>query len=235
MELSIVIPCYNEASRVGTSLSDRVYILCNYLFSEGFDFELILVSDGSDDGTYAVIEKLSRELDFIKGVGYTVNKGKGYAIKKGVEEVSKSVTLIMDADFSVDIKNIGYFYSRLGKVVIGARKSTYEIGTSRDIVSSLSKFCMRRILGLKENDTQCGFKLIKSTIIKSFCSNYQTCDKWLFDAELLVFLHQNNIQVKSVDVDWGNSSDTRVKLSKGVVTSTIELLRIFVHKKHYRM
>lgn len=234
MELSIVIPCYNETSRSGLSLTDRVYNICNYLFGECFDFEIILVSDGSTDGTSSEIKSLSKSLPYIKNVCYTQNKGKGYAIKMGVEKVTKSVTLIMDADLSVDISNIRYFYSRLGKVVIGARKTTYIAGSNRDIVSGLSKCCMHKVLGLDERDTQCGFKLLKSDILKDFCSNFQTCNKWLFDAELLVYSHQNSITVKSVDIDWNNSNDTRVRLISGVLTSSFELLIIFFRKKHYK-
>lgn len=238
MSLSIVIPCYNEASRSGVSLSERIYFLCNYLYSTFEDFEVVLVSDGSKDDTERVIKRLSDEIKNIVSECYKENRGKGYAIKRGVYLATKDIILIMDADLSTNIEYIKTFYNILKEFedvdsVVGIRNYTYN-SSARCLLSSLSHFCMKHILKLNIKDTQCGFKMIRSPILKSFSLKYQTCDNWLFDAELLVFLRENNYNVRSEGVDWVNNEDSRVHIFSGALSSCLELFRIFRSRKHYK-
>lgn len=239
MGLSIVIPCYNEVSRVGYSLENRIESVITslgVLFDDEYDYEIILVSDGSTDTTGSVILDLSYKYPFVVPVLRDKNKGKGYSIKEGVLKASKEFILIMDADLSTDLKHINSFYNSIKDYdsVIGIRSDKYNT-RSRRLLSVLSHFCMTKILKLDVKDTQCGFKMIKSDILKEFCTKFQTCDRWLFDAELLVFLKQNNFNVLSENVHWENSSDSRVTLFGGTLTSCFELLRISGHIKDYRL
>ena len=236
--LSVVVPCYNEISREGFSFINRVEYLVADLFMEFDDneYEIILVSDGSTDGTDMQIIDLSYRYSFVKSVVYTKNRGKGYAIKRGVLRANGDVILIMDADLSTDISNIKPFYNKIDVYdgVIGIRSVGYNTNARR-VLSTLSHFCMTRVLHLHVKDTQCGFKMFKADIIKKFCTDFQTCDKWLFDAELLVFLEQNRFKVRSELVEWNNSEDSRVKVFGGTLTSCFELLRISRHIKDYRL
>ena len=239
MGLSIVIPCYNEVSRVGFSLENRIESVITslgVLFDDEYDYEIILVSDGSTDTTGSVISDLSYKYPFVVPVLSKKNKGKGYSIKEGVLKASKDFILIMDADLSTDLKHINSFYNSIKDYdsVIGIRSDKYNT-RSRRLLSVLSHFCMTKILKLDVKDTQCGFKMIKSDILKEFCTKFQTCDRWLFDAELLVFLKQNNFNVLSENVHWENSSDSRVTLFGGTLRSCLELLRISGHNKDYRL
>lgn len=239
MGLSIVIPCYNEVSRVGFSLENRIESVITslgVLFDDEYDYEIILVSDGSTDTTDLVILDLSYKYPFVVPVLNDKNRGKGHSIKEGVSKASKEFILIMDADLSTDLKHINSFYNSMKDYdsIIGIRSDKYNT-KSRMLLSILSHLCMTKILKLDVKDTQCGFKMVKSEILKEFCTSFQTCDRWLFDAELLVFLKQNNFKVLSENVHWENSSDSRVTLFGGTLTSCFELLRISRHIKDYRL
>lgn len=239
MGLSIIIPCYNEVSRVGFSLESRIESVIaslGILFDDEYDYEIILVSDGSTDTTGSIILDLSYKYPFVVPILNDKNTGKGHSIKEGVLKSSKEFILIMDADLSTDLKHINSFYNNIKDYdsVIGIRSDKYNT-KSRRLLSILSHLCMTKILKLNVEDTQCGFKMVKSDILKEFCTNFQTCDRWLFDAELLVFLKQNNFKVLSENVHWENSSDSRVSIFRGTLTSCFELLRISRHIKDYRL
>ena len=237
MSLSVVIPCYNEESRKGLSFSERLDLVADYLKTNISDYELILVSDGSTDYTESIIRSFAISNNNIKICCYKDNRGNGYAIKRGVCLSIKSFILIMDADLSTDLSHISSFYNLISssnlEAVVGSRENAYKSSVRKGL-SKLSHFCMKNILKLDLDDTQCGFKMCKSIILEDFVLKYQTCNNWLFDAEFLVFLKENKYRVTSEVVSWVNNEDSRVIVFSGVLTSTFELLRIFLKKSYYK-
>lgn len=237
MSLSIIIPCYNEASRKGYSFRGRITLLLKYMykFSGIDDFELIFIDDGSNDRTKVEIDELTSICREIKCVSYNKNRGKGYAIKRGILKASKDYVLLMDADLAVDLRYINMFYNHRDDYdcIIGIRNKRHSF-ISRKVLSILSDFCMHNLLKLPIDDTQCGFKLIKSDIIKRFSLEYQVCFSWLFDAEFLVYVKQNKYALKSITVDWNNSDSTKVKLFGGTLSSCFELLTILSRYRYYK-
>lgn len=238
MSISVIIPCYNEASRAGVSFEDRLITIDNYMSSNFTDYEIILVSDGSTDRTSYVIECFRNYVgNHIVSIVYKKNHGKGFAIKEGTMVSTKDFAFIMDADLSTNIDYIKYFYDIISAddnldSVIGIRGFKYNTGF-RHIVSKLSYFCMKRILGLDIKDTQCGFKIIRGNLLRSFSSKYQKCNNWLFDSELLVFLKENKYNIRCEYIDWTNNQDSRVKILSGVILSVIELLKIVILRYKY--
>ena len=102
MKLSIIIPCYNESKDIAQNVS----IVKDYLNNKGFDYELILVNDGSKDSTKEVIESIPD----VVALSYEKNRGKGGAVKYGIENAHGDYVLFMDADLSTDITAIDKIY-----------------------------------------------------------------------------------------------------------------------------
>ena len=225
--LSIVIPAYNEESRVVPTLKD----VLNYM--KGKDFEVIVVDDGSKDDTTKVVEQLkSQKIRILKNM---INKGKGFSVKRGVLEAKKEWVLFMDADNATSIREIEKFVPYLDDydVLIGSRNLKESIITvkqpfTRRFPGKVFSFIVRLILWTAIKDTQCGFKVFKKGVIKNIFGR-QTIDRWGFDAELLYLAKKKGFRIKEVPIVWVNDEDTRLNLFSSSIGMFIELLKIRVN------
>ncbi|HUW59461.1 MAG TPA: glycosyltransferase, partial [Candidatus Bathyarchaeia archaeon] len=119
VRLSLIIPAYNEASRIGNTLRDCL----DYFARQDYDFEIIVVDDGSHDGTSELVR---REFPNVRLISYAPNRGKGYAVKQGMLEAQGQYRLFYDADGSTPISEVDKLWVPLSAgadVVIGSRSS----------------------------------------------------------------------------------------------------------------
>ncbi|MBT3394949.1 glycosyltransferase family 2 protein [archaeon] len=217
-KVSIIIPAYNEEKRIVSTLEK---------ISEFFkdqDCEIIVVDDGSSDGTRSVVKKFSS----IKLNNKRENKGKGYSVKEGVAMSSGDLILFSDADLSTPIEEFDKLkkYVDSYSVVIGSRalaESEVQNNIFRKLLGRVGNLLIRSVVkGIK--DTQCGFKLYKSDVAKDLFSK-QTIEGFGFDFEILFLAQKDKIKIKEVPVVWKNVEGSKVKPIHYLIT-LFELFKI---------
>ena len=212
--LSVVIPAYNEALRVGSTLEK----VCQYLQTRNFETELILVDDGSSDDTPQILEEARHQISAMRVFRNEPNRGKGYSVRRGVLEARGKLVLFSDADLSAPIeeanKLIAAAESEQADVVVGSRALDRRlIGVRqprfREFSGRLFNVLVRAFTGLKIHDTQCGFKLFRrATTRRAF--ELQRVEGFGFDPELLFLIQRLGGKVLEVPVRWNDNPATKV-------------------------
>lgn len=217
-DLSIVIPAWNEAERIGITFEK----LDAYLTSRNIRAEVLVVDDGSRDNTREVVQEAEKRFPYIHLVSYsadlTENHGKGYAVRFGMLMTKGKVALFCDADGSTPFESYDNMQKLLAEgndVIIGSR---YIHGSDIRVPQPF----MRRVLSRVANkliqvmilwgikDTQCGFKAFTHQACQDIFSKV-TINKWAFDMEALVIAKRHHFKIVESPVSWDNSADTRVK------------------------
>jgi len=240
MLLSIIIPVYNEEKRLHASLSKIV----DYVREKGIsnNSEIIVVNDGSQDNSVSVINQFKENYDFIKLVDYKDNKGKGYAVKKGVLSAKGQYILFMDADLSTPLEEINKVIGFLDKeydISIGSRglKDSDRVIRQpiyRQTMGKIFNLMVRLLLIKNIKDTQCGFKCFKKEVAREIF-NQTVIDRFSFDVEILYIAQKKGYRIKEVPVKWYNSPDSKVGLIKDSSKMLFEILKIkFVNKYSFQ-
>ena len=167
MQLSIVIPLYNECD----SLSELNDWIVSVMHSNRFDFEVIYIDDGSTDGSWEVIEQLCARHPEIKAIQFQKNFGKSQALHAGFKAAGGDVVITMDADLQDSPEEIPDLIELLQKeeldLVSGWKKKRYDSLIGKNIPSKLFNWAARRSSGIKLNDFNCGLKAYRSEVIKN--------------------------------------------------------------------
>ncbi len=210
--ISIVIPAYNEGKRISNTITTTY----NYLKEKHLSYEIIIVDDGSTDTTIEVLRDFQREIPNLKILRHKVNKGKGAAVKTGVYAANGEYILFMDADLATPIEELVKLWTNKNNfdVVIGSRYlKSDSIKTPqpihRKIIARLGNLFIRTMLGLKINDTQCGFKMFRKVAAKDLFSR-QSRTGWSFDIEILALAKTLDYSVKEVAVNWHDKAGSHV-------------------------
>ncbi len=211
LELSVVIPAYNEVGRLGPTL-DRLEA---YLGSRGLEHEVLVVDDGSTDGTADLVRAHpARSLRLIR---QPRNRGKGAALRHGVQESRGRRVLLSDADLSTPIEELETLEARLdagADLVIGSRAmedSRVEVHQAvyRELMGKAFNRIIR-LLGVRGiRDTQCGFKLLDGEVARRLFAHLVT-ERFAYDVELIWLARRAGYRVEEVGVAWANSADSRV-------------------------
>lgn len=229
-ELSIIIPAYNECNRIKSTL----LIVNDYITTNKLSAEIIVVSDGSTDKTNEIVEEYKKTIRNLQLMSYKINKGKGYAIKQGIEASRGEYILFTDADNSTPIEELKQLLHTLkqnhANLVIGSRylpnsnirikqsKWRFYIGRMGNILISIFL-----IDGIK--DTQCGFKLFTHQAAKEIFS-MQKVKRFGFDMEVLVIAKLLGYKIIECPVSWFNSAESRVRPIKDVFITLKDLIYI---------
>lgn len=218
MKLSVVVPAYNEARRILPSL-DRIF---SYLDEHHPDHELILVDDGSTDGTVAAVQQHCGHRPQLRVVSYGGNRGKGYAVRTGALQANGDVVLFSDADLSTPIEEMEKMLTLVQEydLVIGTRAhKNSEIRRHqpwyREIAGKFFNLMVRLIVGLRFHDTQCGFKLFRRDSMSAVLRGLQV-DRFAFDVEIIACAQAAGLKVAEVPVVWINCPGSTVGLWQGV-------------------
>lgn len=204
-ELSVVLPTYNEAQRLKGTLLE----ILDYLRLRGYQFEIIIVDDGSTDATVPIASSLQKENSEIQVIKRGSNSGKGRAVKEGIEKAGYSYCLFMDADNSTSIREwdqFENFFEKGYQVAIGSRhlpgsRVVYPQPWLRRFLGTGYRFLCRHLLGLGLSDINCGFKAYETSLAKRIYAHVQAKD-WTFDAEVFCLLKQDRIQSAEVPIHW---------------------------------
>lgn len=212
-DLSIIIPAYNEESRIEKAIE---YIK-QYIINKDINAEIIIVDDGSKDKTSEIARKLENENANIIFLHSIKNYGKGFAVKRGVMHAKGKYILFTDADNSTPIEELDklMLHNNDAEVIIGSRyieNTTVKIkqGKYRIFISRLGNLLIRVLVidGIK--DTQCGFKLFENNAAKEIF-NLQKVKRFGFDIETLTIAKNLKYKIIETPVNWFNSSDSRVR------------------------
>ena len=231
MKFSIIIPCYNEAQ----DIANNVRKIKEYLASIKLDYELLLVNDGSKDNTKEVIESIPD----VRALSYDINKGKGGAVKYGIENATGDYILFMDADLSTDLSAIDKVveYAPDYDMVIGSRHAKDSvIKKKQPALRVFIGWCCRQIVNMrfhtKLKDTQCGFKAIKADAAKKIAEK-QLIDKFAFDVEYIYIAKLNNLTIKEIGVIWADDRTSTVSPFKSSVRFFKDIGFIKRHRNNY--
>lgn len=227
MELSVVVPCFNEAPRLPASLRTAGSYLKGRV-----TFELILVDDGSSDGTQSLIGEAAAAHEYVQGVALPVNRGKGRAVAEGVARSRGELVLISDADLSTPIEELPRLEQAIvagADIAIGSRAKR----GAREVDQPLH----RRLMGKGFNlfvqglllpgiwDTQCGFKLFRGEVARELFGQLST-DGFAYDVEVLFRARRAGYRIKEVPVRWINSTKTSVHAVRHSREMLRDVLRI---------
>jgi dolichyl-phosphate beta-glucosyltransferase len=228
IELSIVIPAFNEEERLPASLG----AISAYLAARPSAprVEVLVVDDGSADATAARAEEAGRRhrLD-LRVLRLPQNRGKGFAVRTGCLEAAGRRILVSDADFSTPVYEWEKLAAAHAPVAIGSRAVDESLVKERQslyrtAVGKLFNRLARLLLVPGIRDTQCGFKLFTREAAREIFSR-AVVDRFAFDVEALALARQLGYAVAEVPVLWFNSPDSRVTLAGGV-EAYLELFRI---------
>lgn len=202
----------------------------DYLASRGYNFEIIVVDDGSTDKTSEVISEIQKHDNRICLLRLEKNRGKGYAVRTGVLASNGDVILFSDADLSTPIEEIENLLSHLGEfdVVIGSRslpdsKVIVHQPRYREMMGRIFNLLVRCLLLRGFVDTQCGFKIMTARAAKAIF-NLASINSFSFDVEIILLAKKKGLGVKDVPVRWVNSRSSKVH---PVIDSAKMLLDLF--------
>lgn len=166
INISVVVPLFNEVE----SLPELHAWIKRVMDEHSFTYEIMFVDDGSKDGSWGVIESLSKDYAEVKGIKFQRNYGKSAALQKGFEAVQGSVVITMDADLQDSPDEIPGLYKMIMEddydVVSGWKKKRYDPIT-KTIPTKLYNWAARRITGIHLHDFNCGLKAYKNAVVKS--------------------------------------------------------------------
>jgi len=228
--LSVVIPAYNEAQRLPATLA-RVRA---YLRGLGREHEIVVVDDGSSDTTAQVAREAGEDVRLLR---HAPNRGKGYAVRRGMLAATGERRLITDADLSTPIEELAKLEAEIERgfdVAIGSRAvagALIEVHQPayREAVGRLFNRVVQALLLPGLSDTQCGFKLFTARAARAAFS-VASLDGFSFDVEALYLARRLGLRIAEVPVIWRNDAATRVGLGGGAAAFA-DLVRIHLRAR----
>ena len=215
--LSVIVPAYNEADRIGKTLKR----IDQFIRGQGFGYEILVVLDGPTDRTKEVVNQLSGEISNLRVIDRSVNRGKGYTVREGMLKASGTVRLFTDADNSTDIEHFDKMkplFDQGCDVAIASRHPKDATGASQVVPQVWSK----RIIGQIGNaivqlfavrgiwDTQCGFKAFRAEAAERIFAR-ATIDGWGFDIEVLALARALKYRTGIIPARWINDPRSHVR------------------------
>ncbi len=227
-ELTIVIPAYNEQDRLPPTLA-RVRA---WIDAAKISTEVIVVDDGSQDFTAAVVANLSADWPELRILVNPGNHGKGYSVRHGALEARGRIVLFTDADLSAPIEEADKLLAALAThdIAIGSRALDRRLisvhqSKLREFAGIVFNMVVRVVLGLPFSDTQCGFK----AFMREPCTivfQQQRIERFGFDPELLFIAKRHGLTIAEVPVRWAHDPGTRVAMLRDSLKMFAEVLGI---------
>jgi glycosyltransferase involved in cell wall biosynthesis len=214
-DLSIIIPAYNEESRLPETLEK----IAAYVQASHRDTEVLVVDDGSTDATAAAAESMRNKLPAMRIISNGINRGKGFSVRHGMLKARGRLALFTDADLSAPIEEADKLLAAVEQsydVAIGSRAINRSLISARQsrfrefagiVFNTVVRLCLR----LPFVDTQCGFKAFRREPCK-IIFDQQRIERFGFDPELLYLARHHGLQATEIPVRWAHSPGTKVSM-----------------------
>lgn len=211
IELSFVVPAYNEEDLIETTLGTLDEVVKNQMLP----YEIVVVDDGSKDQTLAKAMKYAKRNGHVKVIGYVKNMGKGYAVKAGFMQATGEIVVFADSDLEIDLSTISRYIDALehGDIVIASKwhpDSAVEMPLTRKIMSHSFNAIVRLLTGAPLRDTQSGLKAMRKSAFVNIFPRLAV-KRYAFDVELLAVAHLYGLRV--VEMPVSIKMDASFKLS----------------------
>lgn len=227
--LSVVVPAFNEERRLPAALS----VLLPYLEERGEPFEVVLVDDGSADGTLELMRAAARAHPVVKVVAQSPNRGKGRALAEGVRVTEAALVLVSDTDFSTPITELDKLTCALAggaDIAIGSRaRRASQVERSqplyRVLMGKIFNLIVQALILPGLWDTQCGFKLFRGDVARELFAELTT-DGFGYDVDVLYQARRRRYRIAEVPVRWINSKESKVSPVGSSVEMLMDILRL---------
>lgn len=187
-KISVIMPAYNESGHIYGNIIET----CGVFEKTKRCFEIIVVDDGSTDSTYTEAKKAEREVDNVKVVHYSMNNGKGNALKEGFKHATGDYVVFLDSDLDLHPSQLHRLFrvmrNNRADVVIGSKhhpKSVLAYPMTRKVISRVYAGALKVLFNLPLRDTQTGLKVFNYEVLKRIFPKV-LCKRYAYDLELLV-------------------------------------------------
>lgn len=214
--VSVVLPAYNEVNYLTSAVEKTIATLNSFTDS----YEIIIAEDGSTDGTAERAQQLANQYPCVRHIHRDTRLGRGTALNNAFRQSRGEVLVYMDLDLATDLKYLrplveaisveGYDFAT-GSRMLPASKASRSF--SRGFSSKIYNFLVRRMLGSKLYDHQCGFKAFKRVPLIALLGEVEATH-WFWDTEIMVRAHRRGYRIKEFAVEWHSGKDTKVNLAK---------------------
>jgi dolichyl-phosphate beta-glucosyltransferase len=225
IELSIVIPTYNESKRIVCTIA----AIAAHIAPRYNNWELIIADDGSTDDTLNKIERL--QLANLRILRTPHNAGKGAAVQRGIRAANANTVLFTDADLSTPINAIGDLIDSItlgADIAIGSRSLAHHKAhrsLTRKTLSHGLRIYQQLLIPTGVKDTQCGFKIFRRDAALEIFEHCQV-DGFAFDIEMLYTAHRLNMTIDERPVEWIDAPGSKVRPIKDAIKFAHEMLNI---------
>lgn len=230
MHISLVIPAYNEAERIGPTLETLQEFFAG---RPEYQPEVLVVSDGSTDGTDDIVRSYADTIRYLRLVAYQPNRGKGYAVRRGMLEATGEVRVLCDADLSTPISELPRFltfYNGQRRVVIASRAlpSSRIIGWHPEHRHYGGVAFNRLVQAFAVPgcwDTQCGFKLFSGDAAVEIFGR-SVCNGFAYDVEVLAIAQHLGYDIFELGIRWENDPATKVRVMRDFLPAFLDVIAI---------
>jgi glycosyltransferase involved in cell wall biosynthesis len=237
MKISVIIPVYNESKIIHENIGK----LCRYLDRSGFEYEVIVCDDCSEDETYKFVKTVATPTGKVVLLRFLKRIGKGGTIRNAVKVANGDVLLVMDADLPINLDRIPQtvrLARSLNGLVIGIRRIVIRgsYGVFRQFLSTGYNGLVRILFKTGIRDHQVGYKALSANVAGKIMDEVRA-DGFLFDTEMIVNARRLHIPVRAIDIEWSDKrpiGGSKVIPLRAIVTMLMDLIALrfsFVHTK----
>lgn len=217
--ISIIIPAYNEGGRKGEELKKNLTEIGEYMRKKNWEYEVLVVNDGSKDNTVEFVRNLANLVDGkLEVVDRQENRGKWYSVREGFLKANGEFRLLTDADGATAVTNLDGFIGHMEKgedVIIGSRdleesKIAKHQPKWKEVMGDAGNVLIQFLMGLRGmKDTQCGFKVLSEKATNDIITRMKV-DRWGGDFEMLMLAKKLGYKIIEVPVVWVDAGQSLV-------------------------
>jgi len=245
MKISIVMPAYNEESRIGRTLEEYSNYFDRLLREKKMeDYEILVVINGTRDKTEEIVNACAKENKRIAYLNFK-RGGKGFAVTEGFKNALKSKKAFdfigfVDADMATSpeeywklVRNIGGYDGAIADRYMRGAKIIPAFSFRRIIVSRGFNMIVRSLFGLRYSDTQCGAKVFKRFAIAKILNDL-TITQWAFDIDMLYSCKKNKLKIRAVPTIWKEVADSKLRIGRASIAMLFAVIQLRVLRSRYK-